>query len=126
MCVCLAGLSKWVRQLVQHHDTFSNAMQSLVAFSQGQQKAQVAPVGNQTPHSTASSPNSDFLVIVEGQCVSKAAQPQTLGSCVKLPQHQQDTTPMSVLSHPQLKAEQKEKAGEINESVKTQVLLLQG
>uniref|UniRef100_A0A3B3VGS8 DNA 5'-3' helicase n=1 Tax=Poecilia latipinna TaxID=48699 RepID=A0A3B3VGS8_9TELE len=29
----IAGLSKWVRQLVQHHNTFSNAMQSLEAFT---------------------------------------------------------------------------------------------
>ncbi|XP_029922829.1 Fanconi anemia group J protein isoform X2 [Myripristis murdjan] len=38
----ITGLSKWVRQLVWHHDTFSNAMQSLVAFSQFQQRAEVA------------------------------------------------------------------------------------
>ncbi|XP_023679165.2 Fanconi anemia group J protein isoform X2 [Paramormyrops kingsleyae] len=32
----ITGLSKWVRQLVQHHDTFNEAMQSLVSFSQSQ------------------------------------------------------------------------------------------
>ncbi|XP_053729395.1 Fanconi anemia group J protein isoform X3 [Synchiropus splendidus] len=32
----ITGLSKWVRQLVQHHDTFNNAMSSLAAFSQVQ------------------------------------------------------------------------------------------
>ncbi|KAK7882236.1 hypothetical protein WMY93_028410 [Mugilogobius chulae] len=32
----ITGLSKWVRQLVHHHDTFPNAMQSLVAFSHEQ------------------------------------------------------------------------------------------
>ncbi|XP_077422808.1 Fanconi anemia group J protein isoform X3 [Vanacampus margaritifer] len=34
----IKGLSKWVRQLVQHHATFTSAMQSLVAFCQTQQK----------------------------------------------------------------------------------------
>ncbi|XP_028856722.1 Fanconi anemia group J protein homolog [Denticeps clupeoides] len=35
----ITGLSKWVRHLVKHHDTFSGAMQSLVSFSQGLQGA---------------------------------------------------------------------------------------
>uniref|UniRef100_A0A3Q2XFD4 DNA 5'-3' helicase n=1 Tax=Hippocampus comes TaxID=109280 RepID=A0A3Q2XFD4_HIPCM len=34
----IKGLSKWVRQLVQHHDTFTSAMESLAAFSQAQEK----------------------------------------------------------------------------------------
>ncbi|XP_051934803.1 Fanconi anemia group J protein isoform X2 [Hippocampus zosterae] len=34
----IKGLSKWVRQLVQHHDTFTSAMESLAAFSQAQKK----------------------------------------------------------------------------------------
>uniref|UniRef100_A0AAQ6IMG3 DNA 5'-3' helicase n=1 Tax=Anabas testudineus TaxID=64144 RepID=A0AAQ6IMG3_ANATE len=109
----ITGLSKWVRQLVQHHDTFSNAMQSLVAFSQEQQNVQVAPVDSQIPCSTALSSNSDLPVTVEGQCVSEALQPQPLGSCVKVPEVQQDTNPLN-FSYPQLKAEEKEKAGEIN------------
>ncbi|XP_051719265.1 Fanconi anemia group J protein isoform X2 [Ctenopharyngodon idella] len=35
----ITGLSKWVRQLVRHHDTFTGAMQSLESFSQGQRGA---------------------------------------------------------------------------------------
>uniref|UniRef100_A0A671MU81 DNA 5'-3' helicase n=1 Tax=Sinocyclocheilus anshuiensis TaxID=1608454 RepID=A0A671MU81_9TELE len=35
----ITGLSKWVRQLVRHHDTFTGAMQSLESFSQCQQGA---------------------------------------------------------------------------------------
>ncbi|XP_041918787.1 Fanconi anemia group J protein isoform X2 [Alosa sapidissima] len=35
----ITGLSKWVRQLVQHHNNFGDAMQSLVSFSQCQQGA---------------------------------------------------------------------------------------
>ncbi|CAN9511201.1 unnamed protein product [Ophioblennius macclurei] len=48
------GLSKWVRQLVQHHGTFRDAMQSLQAFSQQQQQQQAGgwpvaiPVQSQT------------------------------------------------------------------------------
>ncbi|KAI4896648.1 hypothetical protein NFI96_029906, partial [Prochilodus magdalenae] len=33
----ITGLSKWVRQLVKHHDNFSSAIQSLASFSQVQQ-----------------------------------------------------------------------------------------
>ncbi|XP_062407727.1 Fanconi anemia group J protein [Sardina pilchardus] len=35
----ITGLSKWVRQLVQHHNNFGDAMQSLVSFSKCQQGA---------------------------------------------------------------------------------------
>ncbi|KAM9801201.1 Fanconi anemia group J protein [Neosynchiropus ocellatus] len=42
----ITGLSKWVRQLVQHHDTFTNAMSSLAAFSQVQH--QLCPAEKQT------------------------------------------------------------------------------
>ncbi|XP_069040456.1 Fanconi anemia group J protein isoform X2 [Lepisosteus oculatus] len=35
----ITGLSKWVRQQVQHHATFSSALQSLITFSQGHQGA---------------------------------------------------------------------------------------
>ncbi|XP_063311363.1 Fanconi anemia group J protein [Pelobates fuscus] len=34
----IAGLSKWVRQLVQHHSTFNRAVESLMEFSTNQQK----------------------------------------------------------------------------------------
>uniref|UniRef100_A0A3B4HCA1 DNA 5'-3' helicase n=1 Tax=Pundamilia nyererei TaxID=303518 RepID=A0A3B4HCA1_9CICH len=76
----ITGLSKWVRQLVQHHSTFSDAMQSLVAFSQVQKKMDGAPADRQAISSTVSSPTD------------------------------------LVCSHTQLKAEQKEKAGEIDGS----------
>ncbi|XP_072548054.1 Fanconi anemia group J protein [Salminus brasiliensis] len=35
----ITGLSKWVRQLVKHHDNFTSAMQSLESFSHSQQGA---------------------------------------------------------------------------------------
>lgn len=116
VCVrVISGLSKWVRQLVQHHDTFSNAMQSLVAFSQLQQKVEAAPADSQTLSSTASSPNSHLPVTGEGQGLSKASDPQTPRSCVKPPESHQDTSPSAFpfFSHTQLKAEQNEKAGEL-------------
>ncbi|TSN39293.1 Fanconi anemia group J protein [Bagarius yarrelli] len=34
----ITGLSKWVRQLVKHHDSFTSALESLVSFSQSQQQ----------------------------------------------------------------------------------------
>ncbi|KAM9812026.1 Fanconi anemia group J protein isoform X1 [Syngnathus typhle] len=51
----IKGLSKWVRQLVQHYDTFSSAMESLVKFSQELQKC-CYPTDSQ--NSTISFPNS--------------------------------------------------------------------
>ncbi|XP_056412675.1 Fanconi anemia group J protein [Hyla sarda] len=38
----ITGLSKWVRQLVQHHSNFNSALESLVAFSKDQQQVQVS------------------------------------------------------------------------------------
>ncbi|XP_027136219.1 Fanconi anemia group J protein isoform X3 [Larimichthys crocea] len=109
----ITGLSKWVRQLVQHHDTFSNAMQSLVAFSQGQQKveAEVVPADSQTPSSTVSSPNGHLPLTVEGRGLPKASEPQIPCTWAKRPEAQQDTSPpIGFLSHTQLKAEQDDKA----------------
>ncbi|XP_031728340.1 Fanconi anemia group J protein [Anarrhichthys ocellatus] len=105
----ITGLSKWVRQLVQHHGTFSNAMQSLAAFSQVQQKVEALS-------SSVSSPNSHLSVTVEGQGLPNAPDPQTPRPCVKPPEPQQDTSPSTIhfFSRTQLKVEQKEKAGELN------------
>ncbi|KAK2912256.1 Fanconi anemia group J protein isoform X1 [Channa argus] len=108
----ITGLSKWVRQLVQHHDTFNNAMQSLVAFSQEQQKVQLAPMKSPTPGCINSPSNSDLPVTVEEEGPSKAPQPHTLGSCVILPEVQQD---FPFFPHAQLKPKKKEK----EESLKT-------
>uniref|UniRef100_A0A8C1PH51 DNA 5'-3' helicase n=1 Tax=Cyprinus carpio TaxID=7962 RepID=A0A8C1PH51_CYPCA len=64
----ITGLSKWVRQLVRHHDTFTGAMQSLESFSQCQRGAvetfeerpsQAAP---QYPSpSTSTSPSPEII-----------------------------------------------------------------
>ncbi|XP_028429071.1 Fanconi anemia group J protein isoform X2 [Perca flavescens] len=112
----ITGLSKWVRQLVQHHDTFSNAMQSLVAFSQVQQKVEGAPADSQTLSSAVSSPNSHLSVTLEGQGLPNATEPQTPRSYVKLPEPQQDTSPSTIkfFSCTQLKADQNEKAERLN------------
>nr|XP_029528514.1 Fanconi anemia group J protein isoform X1 [Oncorhynchus nerka]XP_029528515.1 Fanconi anemia group J protein isoform X1 [Oncorhynchus nerka] len=63
----ISGLSKWVRNLVRHHDTFRGAMQSLVAFSQCQQGAgEIHGAGSQTFNSsTVLSPASQSSVTVE-------------------------------------------------------------
>lgn len=58
----IPGLSKWVRQLVHHHDTFPSAMQSLVAFSQQQRGLSEGGLaespGLQSPGSTFSNVSS--------------------------------------------------------------------
>ncbi|CAJ1065954.1 Fanconi anemia group J protein isoform X2 [Xyrichtys novacula] len=106
----ITGLSKWVRQLVQHHDTFSDAMQSLVAFSQLQSKTEVVPAGSQTSSSTAhSSPNGHLAVPVEDQSLTTTSESQTPSSHAKLPEPLSPSN-VSFFSHTQLKAEQKEKA----------------
>lgn len=60
------GLSKWVRQLVKHHDSFTSAIQSLVSFSQSQQDeveshteelSQIIPESHKTRTSALPSPS---------------------------------------------------------------------
>ncbi|XP_072249263.1 Fanconi anemia group J protein [Leuresthes tenuis] len=96
----ITGLSKWVRQLVQHHTTFSNAMQSLVAFSQVQQKVEIAPADNQALIST-----------VERQSLSKALEVEISSSRVNPPEPQDDTSlsTYNSFSHTQLKVENNDK-----------------
>uniref|UniRef100_I3JWB2 DNA 5'-3' helicase n=1 Tax=Oreochromis niloticus TaxID=8128 RepID=I3JWB2_ORENI len=119
----ITGLSKWVRQLVQHHSTFSDAMQSLVAFSQVQKKMDGAPADRQAISSTISSPSSHLAATAEGHSPPEASEPQIPISCVRLPEPQQDSSPSAdlIFSHTQLKAEQKEKAGEIDGSVERRI-----
>ncbi|XP_061574680.1 Fanconi anemia group J protein [Cololabis saira] len=96
----ITGLSKWVRQLVQHHNTFSNAMHSLEAFSQVQNKVEVAPAGSQILSPTDSPTTNQLSGAV------KASEPQ-------IPEPHQDTSP-SILpssSCTHLKATHNEKAG---------------
>lgn len=108
VCVFVtSGLSKWVRQLVQHHHTFNNAMRSLVAFSQVQRKVQGPPAAVSPPNGH---PGARGL--------PDATDPQTPGSCVKQPEPQQDT---SLFTSTQGKATQREKAGEL--SCKLKVVL---
>ncbi|KAM3616193.1 uncharacterized protein V6R79_014125 [Siganus canaliculatus] len=103
----ITGLSKWVRQLVQHHDTFSNAMQSLAAFSHNQQKL-VAPADSQTPSSTIGSSNGHSQAAGEGQSQPKAPGPHTLYPPVKPSEPVQNTSPpTSFFPHTQLQREQK-------------------
>ncbi|XP_037329389.2 Fanconi anemia group J protein isoform X2 [Pungitius pungitius] len=97
----ITGLSKWVRQLVQHHDTFNNAMHSLVAFSQVQRKVQGPPAA-------VSPPNSQL----GGRGLRDATDPPTPCSCVKQPEPQKDASPSSfhLFAGTQGKAKQREKA----------------
>lgn len=64
----ITGLSKWVRQLVQHHDSFPDAMQSLVAFSQQQRMRSDGGFTDSQPLSSiVSSPNINTSVNVTKQ-----------------------------------------------------------
>ncbi|KAM3875393.1 Fanconi anemia group J protein [Diretmus argenteus] len=72
----ITGLSKWVRQLVQHHDTFGDAMQSLAAFSQFQQEAAAHP--SQILTSTVSPPGRHLQITTEEQCPPRATEPHSL------------------------------------------------
>ncbi|XP_032401150.1 Fanconi anemia group J protein isoform X1 [Xiphophorus hellerii] len=85
----IAGLSKWVRQLVQHHDTFSNAMQSLKAFSEVQQNVEVAPVNNPTLNVSDLSNSSPLSV--SAQSFNGEPEPRRTNSCNKPPYSQQNT-----------------------------------
>ncbi|KAG7479203.1 Fanconi anemia group J isoform X1 [Solea senegalensis] len=110
----ITGLSKWVRQLVQHHDTFGNAMQSLVAFSQVQQQVATPHVGSQSACCMASSQNGQLPDTGEKEGLSQASVPQTPESCDKRPQAQQDTSPSTCVpfTPTQLKMEPNEKPAE--------------
>ncbi|XP_047450348.1 Fanconi anemia group J protein [Mugil cephalus] len=103
----ITGLSKWVRQLVQHHDTFGNAMQSLVAFSKVQREvaAAAAPADSRTPKLPVASPGSRMPLIIDEQSLPKASQPLILNSCAKRPESPSTT---QFFSRTQLRAEQNE------------------
>ncbi|XP_028276270.1 Fanconi anemia group J protein [Parambassis ranga] len=105
----ITGLSKWVRQLVQHHDTFSNAMQSLVAFSQVQQKVEVAPANSHALTSTVSSPSSHLPVNGEERSIHKLAERRLPSTFIKTHKPLQDP---AKFQSTHLKAEQNEKAEE--------------
>uniref|UniRef100_A0A673B8E6 DNA 5'-3' helicase n=1 Tax=Sphaeramia orbicularis TaxID=375764 RepID=A0A673B8E6_9TELE len=107
----ITGLSKWVRQLVRHHDSFSNAMQSLVAFSQLQQKVGAAAADSPPLSSTVSFPTCHMPTTVAGPDLSKASEPQTPLSAVCPVEPQQDTCPPTFVSDKQLKAETDGNAG---------------
>ncbi|KAF7656533.1 hypothetical protein LDENG_00039990 [Lucifuga dentata] len=76
----ITGLSKWVRQLVQHHNTFSNALQSLAAFSHIQQTVDAPHTGSQTLTCTVSSPNGHVPTSVKELSQSHTSEPHTPNS----------------------------------------------
>lgn len=107
--LCLnSGLSKWVRQLVRHHDTFGNAMQSLGAFSREQQKVALVPADARASSCTAPSPNSRVGATVEEPC--------STASRVETPAPQQDVahSGSNFVPHTQVKSGEVEKAGELS------------
>ncbi|XP_053363401.1 Fanconi anemia group J protein [Clarias gariepinus] len=76
----ITGLSKWVRQLVKHHDSFSSAMQSLVSFSQSQQgeveshTEELAQTNPESPGSQSSALHSPPELPKLQQCPSSESQ----------------------------------------------------
>ncbi|XP_029373323.1 Fanconi anemia group J protein isoform X2 [Echeneis naucrates] len=95
----ITGLSKWVRNLVQHHDTFDNAMRSLVAFSQEQQAT--ASCSLASPH------HGVRPAAAEDHHPFETLQPETPHSCVNRPEPQQGAP-----STPQWKTEPKQRAAD--------------
>lgn len=104
----ISGLSKWVRQLVHHHDTFSHAMQSLALFSEEQQKVEDA----QTSGFTASSPNSSAAVLTERQEPPESSDLVSSSASMKSPEKNASLTTFHGLTGAKLKTEEGEKEGE--------------
>ncbi|XP_041436852.1 BRCA1 interacting helicase 1 L homeolog isoform X2 [Xenopus laevis] len=81
----ITGLSKWVRQLVQHHSTFNGALESLTEFSKNQQqRMQMSstncddePSQGTSSSSKNTSPTSSLLefTVHPTQSVSEFTQP---------------------------------------------------
>lgn len=100
VCVfVILGLSKWVRQLVQYPDSFDDAMKSLVAFSQRQQKVEGATADNQTVSTVGLSTRNHSL--------TKAPEAQTFSSGDKPPEAQQDRSTQLNMEHNKEAGEEK-------------------
>ncbi|XP_055022921.1 Fanconi anemia group J protein isoform X2 [Boleophthalmus pectinirostris] len=75
----ITGLSKWVRQLVHHHDSFPNAMQSLVAFSH-EQRTRTGPGLTHSPG--LKSPDTGAVQRPASVAIGPKDQPRTpLSDC---------------------------------------------
>lgn len=104
----ISGLSKWVRQLVYHHDTFSNAMQSLALFSEEQQKVE----DTLTSNFTVSSPNSSTSMLMEEQELPKSSNIVSPSASMKSPEKIGNLATFDGLTSTKLKTEEDEKEGE--------------
>uniref|UniRef100_A0AAR2JJB0 DNA 5'-3' helicase n=1 Tax=Pygocentrus nattereri TaxID=42514 RepID=A0AAR2JJB0_PYGNA len=77
----ITGLSKWVRQLVKHHDNFTSAIQSLVSFSQIQQGAvqtHIEELGQMAPSSVSGSDTPTLLSPVDSLVLPQSSEVQTV------------------------------------------------
>ncbi|KAK3561009.1 hypothetical protein QTP86_023203 [Hemibagrus guttatus] len=77
----ITGLSKWVRQLVKHHDSFTSAMQSLVSFSQRSQQGEIESHTEELVQTYHESPRTQSSAIQlpselqkQHQCLSSEGQ----------------------------------------------------
>ncbi|MEE6469559.1 hypothetical protein FKM82_008673 [Ascaphus truei] len=69
----ITGLSKWVRQLVQHYSTFNSALESLDGFAKNQQQRKLCdrePVQDPSTSSTDLSPTSSLMEVSIHPCQS--------------------------------------------------------
>lgn len=110
-CVCvftISGLSKWVRQLVYHHDTFSKAMQSLALFCEEQLKV------NDTQASSfpVSSLKSSTSVLIEREELPESSNICSLSACMKSPEKNGSLTTFHGPTSAKLKTEEDKKEGE--------------
>ncbi|XP_056139365.1 Fanconi anemia group J protein [Lampris incognitus] len=104
----ITGLSKWVRQLVRHHDTFNEAMRSLAAFSDSQKGAEAphASKQNLTSISSSASHSSTSTEELPVCCLSsddpsQASEPRTPQSVVQQNKdnpHSTDSRALSAIS----------------------------
>ncbi|MCJ8740108.1 hypothetical protein PDJAM_G00055150 [Pangasius djambal] len=76
----ITGLSKWVRQLVMHHDSFTSALHSLVSFSQSRQgeveshTEELAQTNLDSPRTQSSALQSPPELPKPQQCLSSEGQ----------------------------------------------------
>uniref|UniRef100_A0A3B3BVC5 DNA 5'-3' helicase n=1 Tax=Oryzias melastigma TaxID=30732 RepID=A0A3B3BVC5_ORYME len=112
----ITGLSKWVRQLVQHHYTFSNAMQSLAAFSRVQENVEMASTDCLTLSSINSSLSNNSSAQAGGQSLLKAPEVQISSLSATPPKLQQETS--TLLSPSVLSAQFKSENNQTAESLK--------
>lgn len=86
------GLSKWVRQLIQHHSTFESALESLAEFSKKHQKVVAVSKedrksiqDNESTLGVACSKDSTYFLEAASHLSPEYAMEGKAKMCLKLP-----------------------------------------